>query len=68
MERLLRQAGIEELHQRKKVRTTVPVPSVQPVPDLVGRDFTATGPNSRYVDDITYPPLQGGAGSRTWPR
>lgn len=60
VERLMREAGIEGLHLRKKVRTTVPAPSAQPVPDLLGRDFTATEPNSRYVGDITYLPLEGG--------
>ncbi|MFF4281426.1 DDE-type integrase/transposase/recombinase, partial [Streptomyces kronopolitis] len=29
-------------------------------PDLVGRDFTASEPNTKYVGDITYLPLDGG--------
>ncbi len=60
VERLMRAAGIEELHPRTKVRTTACEPSDQPVPDLVGRDFTAERPNSRYVGDITYLPVEGG--------
>ena len=56
----MRAAGIEGLHLRRKVRTTVPAPSDQPVPDLVERDFTAERPNSRYVGDITYLPVEGG--------
>jgi hypothetical protein len=33
------------------VRTTVPEPADQKVPDLLRRDFTATAPNQRYVGD-----------------
>ncbi|CAM4022797.1 Transposase [Nocardiopsis rhodophaea] len=60
VERLMRAAGLQGIHLRRKVRTTVPEPSDQPVPDLLGRDFTATGPNTRYVGDITYLPMEGG--------
>ncbi|MBR8745350.1 IS3 family transposase [Nocardiopsis sp. MG754419] len=60
VERLMREAGIEGIHLRRKVRTTVPAPSDQPVPDLVGRDFIATAPNTRYVGDITYLQVQDG--------
>ena len=35
------------------MRTTVPDPAEQTVPDLLGRDFTAEEPNQRYVGDIT---------------
>lgn len=59
VERLMREAGIEGLHLRRKVRTTVPEPSAAPVEDLLGRDFTAPAPNTRYVGDITYLPVQG---------
>jgi hypothetical protein len=37
----MRRAGIVGLHLRKKVRTPVPEPSHQKVPDLIRRDFTA---------------------------
>lgn len=55
--RVMRHCGIVGLHLRKKVRTTVPEPSHQKVPDLIRRDFTAPAPNLRYVGDITYLPV-----------
>ncbi|MGP3935307.1 IS3 family transposase [Nonomuraea sp. KM88] len=55
--RVMRHSGIVGLHLRKKVRTTVPEPSHQKVPDLIGRDFTAEAPNQRYAGDITYLPV-----------
>ncbi|MFC3985212.1 IS3 family transposase [Streptosporangium jomthongense] len=55
--RVMRRCGIVGLHLRKKVRTTVPEPSHQQVPDLIQRDFTAERPNIRYVGDITYLPV-----------
>ena len=39
---------------RKWKRTTLPGKSTRPVPDLVDRDFTATGPDQLWVADITY--------------
>jgi len=42
------------------VKTTVPDPANQKVPDLLGRDFTAAAPNTTYVGDITYLPLATG--------
>ena len=60
VERVMRTFGIVGLHLRKKVRTTIPEPLAAPVPDLLGRDFTATSPNTRYVGDITYLPVGGG--------
>ncbi|MGW0204188.1 IS3 family transposase [Nonomuraea sp. NPDC003201] len=61
VERVMREHGIVGLHLRKKIRTTVPEPDARPVPDLLQRDFTAEEPNSRYVGDITYLPVGGGA-------
>ena len=58
--RVMRRFGIVGLHLRKKVRTTVPEPSHQKVPDLIKRDFTAPAPNQRYVGDITYLPIGDG--------
>jgi hypothetical protein len=46
--------------RRRKVRTTIPEPADQKVPDLLNRDFTAPAPNLRYVGDITYLPLADG--------
>jgi transposase InsO family protein len=57
VERVMRKHGIVGLHLRKKVRTTVPEPSHQKVPDLLKRDFTATALGRRYVGDITYLPI-----------
>lgn len=59
--RVMRRFGIVGVHLRKKVRTTVPEPSHQKVPDLLRRDFTAPAPNLRYVGDITYLPIGDGA-------
>jgi transposase InsO family protein len=60
VERVMRVFGIVGVHLRKKVRTTVPEPSHQKVPDLLKRDFTASAPNQRYVGDITYLPVGDG--------
>jgi transposase InsO family protein len=60
VERLMRRGGIVGVHLRKKVRTTVPPPDAIPVPDLIGRDFTAPQPNQKYVGDITYLPVGDG--------
>jgi transposase InsO family protein len=56
----MREHGIRGYIKRRRVRTTIPEPSGQKVPDLLGRDFTAEGPNQRYVGDITYLPLADG--------
>jgi transposase InsO family protein len=58
--RVMREHGIRGYIKRRRVRTTIPEPSGQKVPDLLGRDFTAEGPNQRYVGDITYLPLADG--------
>lgn len=60
VERVMRVFGIVGVHLRKKMRTTLPEPSAQKVPDLIKRDFTAAAPNQRYVGDITYLPVGDG--------
>ena len=55
VERLMRQHGIQGAKRRGKPwRTTRPDPAARRRPDLVDRDFTATGPNQLWVADITY--------------
>lgn len=58
--RVMRRIGLQGVHLRKKVRTTVPEPAATPVPDLLRRDFTASEPNTKYVGDITYLPIGDG--------
>ena len=59
--------ALAALRLRRRVRTTIPEPAEQKVPDLLGRDFTAAAPNQRYVGDITYLPIADGT-TCTWPR
>ena len=47
-------AGLVCCHPRKRIQTTVPDPGAPQVADLVGRDFTATGPDQTWVGDISY--------------
>ncbi|MFB7226043.1 IS3 family transposase [Streptomyces sp. NPDC056227] len=58
--RIMRKFAIVGVHLRRRVRTTVPEPSGTPVPDLFGRDFTATEPGVKYMGDITYLPIGDG--------
>ena len=58
--RVMRSFGIEGVRLRRRHRTTVPDPAAIRAPDLIGRDFTAGDPNTKYVGDITYLPLDGG--------
>ena len=52
--RVMREAEIQGVSPRKWKRTTLRGEEARPVPDLVDRDFTATGPNQLWVADITY--------------
>jgi len=52
--RLMRQAGLEGAHRRRRRRTTVQDPAVAPAPDLVVREFVADRPDRLWVADITY--------------
>nr|WP_213935081.1 IS3 family transposase [Rhodococcus sp. B50] len=58
--RVMREHGIVGYRRRRAVRTTIPEPADQKVPDLVKRDFSASEPNRRYVGDITYLPIGDG--------
>ncbi len=57
--RLMRDLGIEGARRGKRVRTSRSDEKATRPPDLVNRDFTATGPNQLWVTDLTYVP--------TWP-
>jgi putative transposase len=53
--RLMRELGIKGVARGKKYpRTTVPDVKAPPAPDLIERDFTATGPDQKWCADITY--------------
>lgn len=58
--RIMRESGIEGVRLRRRHRTTLPDPAAVKAPDLIGRDFTAKAPNTKYVGDITYLPIDGG--------
>jgi putative transposase len=55
VKRLMRANGIRGAKRRgKRWRTTTPDPHAGRRPDLVERDFTASGPDELYVADFTY--------------
>ncbi len=55
VQRLMRTHGIQGAKRRGKPwRTTKPDPDAHRRPDLVQRDFTATGPNRLWVGDLSY--------------
>lgn len=58
--RVMRGAGLAGVRLRRRHRTTVADPAAVKAPDLIGRDFNASKPNTKYVGDITYLPLSGG--------
>jgi transposase InsO family protein len=51
---LMRELGLRAVQPRAYKRTTLPGEQAEPVPDLIGRDFTAEAPGQRLVGDITY--------------
>ncbi len=52
--RLMREAGLMGASRRRAgVTTTKRDQDARPAPDLVDRDFTATGPDQLWVADIT---------------
>ena len=55
VQRLMRQEGIQGAKRRGRPwRTTTPSARAQRRPDLVNRDFTASGPNRLWVADLSY--------------
>jgi putative transposase len=54
IERLMREAGISGLVEKKRGRTTIRVPGVRVADDLVERQFRPAGPNVLWLADITY--------------
>ena len=54
--RLMRLAGLEGVHRRRFVHTTVRDRDAAPAPDLVNRNFQASRPDQLWVADITYLP------------
>lgn len=59
--RLLRLAGVRGFSRRRAVpRTTIADPAAAVAPNHLQRDFTAAGPDRRWVGDITYLPTDEG--------
>ena len=52
--RLMREAGLEGRHQRRRRALTKQDKTVPPAPDLLGRDFRSCVPDARWCGDITY--------------
>jgi transposase InsO family protein len=59
--RVMRAAWIAGYRRRRRMKTTTADPANQKVPNLLSRDLTAAERNTKYVGDITYLPLDGGA-------
>ena len=58
--RLMREAGWQGVSRRQSARTTRRDRDAPATPDLVDRDFTASGPDALWVADITYVPTGSG--------
>lgn len=58
--RVMRSINLAGVRLRRRHRTTVTDPAAAKAPDLIGRDFTASEPNMKYVGDITYLPVESG--------
>lgn len=59
--RLMREAGIQGCHRRRRARLTRPDPGAPPAaPDLVERDFLRGAKDELWVADITYVPSKEG--------
>lgn len=49
----MREAGLSGVSPARKLPTTIANPADTRPGDLVGRDFTAAGPNRLWVTDLT---------------
>jgi putative transposase len=58
--RLMRDAGLVGACHRQGGPTTTRRKEARPAPDLVDRNFTASGPNQLWIADITYIPTAAG--------
>ena len=58
--RLMRVAGLEGVSRRRRGWTTRRDEKARPAPDLVDRDFSATGPDRLWIADITFIPTWSG--------
>ncbi|WP_326695192.1 IS3 family transposase [Streptomyces sp. NBC_01766] len=60
--RLMRAAGLQGRHRRRRHMTTIPDPGAAFRPDLIVRDFQPdrTGLDARWCGDITYVPTEEG--------
>ncbi|WP_312026557.1 IS3 family transposase [Rhodococcus aetherivorans] len=52
--RLMKAAGLQGRHPRSWKKTTITGEKPVAAPDLIGRNFTAEEPNTRWCGDITY--------------
>ncbi|MET9834782.1 IS3 family transposase [Streptomyces sp. NPDC006385] len=60
MARVMRSTGLAGVRLRRGHRTTIADSSAVKAPDLIGRDYPASEPNTKYVGDITCLPVNGG--------
>lgn len=58
--RLMRERKLQGATRRKGFTTTIRDRDARPAPDLVDRNFSATGPDQLWVADITYVPTWSG--------
>lgn len=59
--RLMREAGLRGVSRRRAFTvTTERTGEARPAPDLVNRQFVASGPNALWVSDVTYVPTWAG--------
>lgn len=54
VEKIMREHGLVGRTRRKVVRTTIADPAACPAPNVLSRDFSTTGPNQKWVTDLTY--------------